>query len=313
MKKIIKIIKIIKKYFPYLFLFYRRIRKIRMKYLGLYFSEKLAKEIYRNKFNKELNIDNPKDINEKINWLKYRSDTSIWTILADKYKVREYVKECGFEHMLIDLYGIWNKVDDIQFENLPNSFVLKTNHGCATVILVDDKSKIDMSKIKKQLNKWMKFKFGIYTAEPHYINIKPCIIAEKYLKEESELSTSLIDYKIWCFNGVPYCIMVLLNRTEDNVCKSLYTLDWIPCFDKLAVIEKNTPIIPKPKSLNQMIEASRVLSKSFPQVRVDFYEVAGKPYFGELTFTSLGGYMDYFTPDFLLEMGSKVVLKHQNN
>lgn len=141
----------------------------------------LANYYYKNVMGHDINWSNPIDLNEKINWLKFKTDTSIWTTLADKYLVRNYIEEKGLGHLLPKLYGVWNNADDIDFEKLPNQFVLKTNHGCGTVILVKDKSTIDYASVRKQMNHWLTIRFGLETVEPHYLAIKPLITAEELL------------------------------------------------------------------------------------------------------------------------------------
>jgi len=306
-----KVLKLI--FFPIVLIRKRYILE-KNKKMGLRNPEKLAKKLYKKVFNNELDLKEPKDLNEKIIWLNLYSDTSQWIVLVDKYKVREYVKQCGLEHMLVKLYGVWNNSDDIDFKKLPESFVLKTNNACETVVLVKDKALLNISKTKKQLKNWLKWTdFGINSAVLHYSKIKPLIIAEEFLEESnSEYSSSLIDYKFWCFNGKPYNAFICYDRTKNSLGITLYDLNWTNISDNLIAndhyhVGKD---IPKPKSFNEMINACYILSKDFPEVRVDFYEINGKPYFGELTFISAAGRMTYFTPEYLLELGS--IIKLQN-
>lgn len=165
-----------------------------------------------------------------MNWLKFRSDTSLWTELADKYKVREYIKNNGLEEILVKLYGKWDRVEDIDFEQLPNSFVLKSNNGCGTVLLVEDKTKLDLQATRKLLKKWLKQKYGYTTAEPHYTTIKPCIIAEEYLKwDNPSISSSLIDYKFHCIHGSPLYIQVMSDRQPGHIYHwNIYNTFWQP-------------------------------------------------------------------------------------
>lgn len=299
-------------FFP-IVLLRRKYYLVRNKYIGLHNPVKLAKLLYREKFHKELDLENPKDLNEKINWLELYSDTSQWSDLADKYKVREYIKQCGLGHMLVKLYGVWDSADKIDFDKLPDSFVLKTNNASATVILVKDKKQLDIIKVREQLNKWMKWTdFGIDKAILHYSKIKPCVIAEEYLEESnSEYSSSLIDYKFWCFNGKPYNVFLCYDRTKNSLGLTLYDLFWKDQSNYLVANHhyKVGKQIPKPESFDEMVKASYILSNGFPEVRVDFYEINGKPYFGELTFVSAAGMMIYFTKEYLLEMGNKINLK----
>jgi hypothetical protein len=273
--------------------------------------KRLSKLWYYWKLKKKLNFKNPQDLNEKILYLLHNTDISKWTELSDKYKVRKYIEKCGLGHLLVKLYGVYSTADEIDFESLPQSFVLKTNNGCGTVMLVEDKNQLNIEKTKKTLNRWLKIPFGIMSAEFHYRKIKPCIIAEEYLKEENAVSTSLIDYKIWCFDGQPTFALVCYDRDISKHCVKLDLYEaetWEAKKEYLTGKYRNDIIIPKPQHLEKMIEYAKILSKGFPQIRVDFYEVNGKIYIGELTFTSYGGIMPYFTDECLKIMGDKVTL-----
>lgn len=282
-----------------------------------------VKYLYNKLLHKKLNLDNPRDLNEKIQWLKVYSDLSEWTELADKYKVREYVEYCGLGNILVKLYGVWENADEIEFDKLPEKFVIKTNHAFGRAILVKDKSKLEIEKTKTQLNKWLKEKYGLVSFEPHYWNIKRRIIAEEFLQEDFNvaISSSLIDYKFWCFHGEPYLIMVMHDRhnniigSEGNANLSqmhtyIYDLDWNlrPEIISGVHLNDNPIVIPKPKCFSEMINICRKLSNPFPQVRVDLYEVNNKIYFGELTFTGKGGYMNSFSDEYLIKMGEKIDL-----
>lgn len=267
--------------------------------------------IYKKKLGGTISWDNPQTINEKIQWLKLYSDTSLWIKCADKFKVREYVKECGLSELLVPIYGVYESSDEIDFSVLPESFVLKANNGSGDAIIVRDKSKIDETAVRKQLQKYLKRKFGLYSTEFHYLNIPPRIISEKLLIDNTRSNESLIDYKLWCFNGEPYSFFVVSNRTKNNYQMYLYDLNWNLidgkfCYSSYSKQGKNE--IPKPLTLNKMIESARILSRGIPQVRIDFYEVEGKLYFGEMTFTSTGGFMTYYTHDYLLELGKQIML-----
>lgn len=264
-------------------------------------------------FHRFLNWKNPKDLNEKINWLKFNSDTSLWTLCADKYRVRQYIVDKGLSEILVDIYGVWDNAESISWDGLPDKFVMKVNNGSGDVLICKDKSKLDIPYYESVFDKLMHKDFGDYNGEPHYANIKPCIIAEELLdctKQSIETDT-LIDYKIWCFNGKPFCVWACHNRHKDSVEVGTYDLNW-NYMPKASVFtehyKESSKILPRPKSLDKMIEYAAILSDGFPQVRVDMYEVDGNPYFGEMTFTSAGGFMDFYTKDFLKEMGDLVDL-----
>lgn len=268
---------------------------------------------YKHTVGRTLNINNPKNIDEKINWLKFRGDTSKWPILADKYRVRTYIKEKGLDNILVSLYGKWDKAEEINWESLPNQFVMKTNHGSGDVFICRNKSEIDTTFLTQFFSSQLKQKYGNLLGEPHYNKIMPCIIAEELLdnKKQSIKSSSLIDYKIWSFDGKPAYIWICYNRTKYSCEVGVYDLNWVfhPEYSisgdhyKLA-----KSAIPRPISLDKMLYDAAVLSQGFPQVRIDFYEIEGKPYFGEMTFTSSAGCNDFYTQEFLDILGQQCSL-----
>lgn len=264
-------------------------------------------------FKERLDWNNPKDLNEKIQWLKRYTNTTVWSRLSDKYEVRNYIQEKGLSNILVKNYGKWNSPDEIEWENLPNQFVMKLNNGSGGVVICENKSNIDIPYITKKLKRNLKNRFGYLTGEPHYLAIKPLIIAEELLDKNKQpiQSSSLIDYKIWCFNGKPECIWTCINRTSKSLEAMTYDLNW-NSHPEWSVHSDHYKIsktlIPRPKSLDEMLKIAANLSEGFPQVRVDLYEIDSNPYFGELTFTSASGMMTYFTKDFLTYLGEKVNL-----
>lgn len=277
---------------------------------GKHHPKKLASKWYKNAMGKDLDWDDPKDLNEKINWMKFNTDLSEWTRLSDKYRVREYLKERGREDLLVELYGVWENADDIDFDALPNKFVLKSNHGCGTVILVNDKSTLDIPCVRKKMNNWIKSSYGILTVEPQYLKIKPLLIAEELLENDNPNSSSLIDYKVFCVEGEVYCIMVCANRTIGKGMETmLYDTEWNPKPEMLAGTHVHDKVcISKPSCLDELLKAAKDLSKGHHFVRADFYISKGKVYFGEMTFTPKGGYTDTVSYQHLLKMGSMVKL-----
>lgn len=265
------------------------------------------------KFHKMPNYENPSDINEKINWIKFYGDTSRWSDLADKYKVREYVESLGLGDKLVKLYGRWDSAHDIEWDSLPSKFVLKVNNGCGDVLICNDKGKLHLNSVVSKYDRLVNKKYGDVTGEPHYAKITPCVIAEELLDitKQSVPSSSLIDYKVWCLNGNPFCIWCGWNRSAHGADTGVYDLNWNYHPEWSVFTEhyrQGKERLPKPSNFDEMMEVASKLSAGFPILRVDLYEVDKKIYFGELTFTSLGGFMDYFTPEILLEMGDKVKL-----
>lgn len=266
-----------------------------------------ANIIFKRFFNRNINWKNPKNLQEKTYWLLYNTPTKLWTDCADKYKVREYLKSRNCSDILVDLYGHWKNPNDIDFSSLPDKFVLKANNGCGSIIVVKDKSQLDKEDVRKQLKQWMKYPFGYNGSQKHYLEIEPCIIAEEYLEEQdvyAELSpASLVDYKIWCFNGIPECILVVFNRTKTNAEQAVYDINWNNISSKVFKASYYKPDLPKPKNLDKMLEYASVLSKNIPEVRIDLYNINGNIYFGEMTFTA--GYGD-LTDEYYDYLGSKV-------
>ena len=259
------------------------IRRIHDNYLKRNNPEKLFSIFHKRSTGKPLDIDNPKTMDDKIAYLAFRTDTSEWSRLADKVRVREYVEECGYGENLPQLYGTWERAEDIDFNTLPNAFAIKTNNASATNILVKDKSKMNEVKVRAQLDKWLKFDYGYETCQPHYSRIKPLILAEELLVNEGGIN----DYKFLCINGKAQYIIVMSDRSENthNFKVSIFDLNWNPHPKYCGNYHTITNNIPRPNSLEKMIIMAENLSTPFPFVRIDFYEIGGKPVFGEMTFT----------------------------
>jgi hypothetical protein len=241
-----------------------------------------------------LYLEHPKRFNEKIQWLKiYGENMELRTKLTDKYLVREWiVKKIGKEY-LVPLLGAYDTFDDINFDALPDSFVLKCNHGSGWNILVKNKNEWDKERAKRQVDAWMRLNFADYWLELQYLAIKPKIVIETYLFEEGDKSVN--DYKVFCFNGEPKAIWVHYDRYTNHTA-NFYTPEW-----EYMPFSKHYPgnpemIEPKPLILDKMLALAACLSRDFSHVRVDFYIVNGAIYFGEMTFTDGAGYKR-FEPD----------------
>ncbi len=239
---------------------------------------------YRQWTGREIDIYNPKSFNEKIQWIKAFEDDKRKTRYTDKYLVREHVKETIGEEYLIPLIGVWDDFGQIPFESFPDKFVLKTTHGSSQNIIVNNKSKFDKISAQKQFKEWLNFNYAFLALERHYSDIKPQIIAEEYIEDEFH---ELLDYKIWCFDGIVKFIQVDIDRFTDHK-RNLYTPRWdlLPyeiCF------EKSKKKLDKPRNLEEMISVAEKLSQGFNFVRVDLYSVFNHIFFGELTFTPGAG------------------------
>ncbi|MDN4495100.1 ATP-grasp fold amidoligase family protein [Ureibacillus aquaedulcis] len=248
------------------------------------FSPKLASEvIYYKTFKKKLDLKNPKTINEKLMWLKLNEDDSLKAKCADKYLVREYINEKGFSKILNDLIKVYDNVEELDFNQLPNQFVIKCTHGSGFNIICTDKKNLDLNRTKAQLKKWMKTNYSLISCEPHYARHKPKIVVERYLERDHKVNSPM-DIQFHCFHGEPRLIEVILNNCNQEEDYILYNLDWenLP-YNDASLNLKTT--IDKPSKLDEMIEITKVLSQEFTYVRVDLYFSFDKIYFGELTFT----------------------------
>ena len=267
-------------------------RYLYWKYLQIYNHKKWADILFKGAFGRHINWDAPKDMNEKQRWIQFNTEDPImWAKLADKYEVRNYIKNKGYGDILVKLYGKWDDAKDIDFGSLPNSFVLKTTHGSGEIIIVEDKNTLDISSVRKKLNKYLHTPYGLESAEYHYLKIKPIIIAEELLTADKKLSSSIIDYKFYTFHGIPKACAVFFNRDviKHEVSYGLYDMDW-NCIEnnKNHYFDSSGITIPKPKRLHEMIEICKKLASDFPFVRLDLYESNNRVYFGEFTFTPSG-------------------------
>lgn len=247
--------------------------------------------------------DPPRSFYDKIFWMSANSDTSLWTALADKIKVREYVAErCG-EGILPELYATYEGATDIDFDALPDAFAIKTNNGCASNYLVRSKVNADLEVIRAGLARWLRFPYGELTGQLHYAKIQPRILAEELLFQKENPQATLIDYKFYCFGGEPrYCFAVSNRRLEagNAHAKMMYDLNW-KSLDTVFVPGTETALVEKPSQLARMIEISSRLSEGIPFVRVDLYEVDGDVKFSEMTL--MPGLNSGFTEEFQETLG----------
>ena len=251
---------------------------------------------------KRLDLKNPKDFNEKIIYLMLNEFGKKETECADKFLVRKYVEKKGLKENLVKLYAKFDSVDEINFEKLPKEYVLKTNHGCGCTIIKREDENIDINRVRYELKKSLKRNYAKENFEYHYEKIKPCIICEEYLKDGNK--TSPIDYKFFCFNGRAKFILVCGNRFE-NVQKVYYDLNWKK--EGYTKIEQSGDF-DKPQNFEEMIKISERLAEDFKFVRVDLYNIKGRIYFGELTFTPRGGINNTIKENYLEEWGKLINL-----
>ena len=280
-----------------------------------HFPRILIDKIWLEEFGYRIDWMHPRNLNEKIQWLICYGDTSMWPLLADKFRVRDYIIDKGYAHILSKLYGVWDDATKINFDTLPEKFVLKCNHDSGSCHIIDKKAGFDKEKVISELNDSLKKKFGYSHCEPHYNKIQPLILAEEFLvQDDNALSSSLIDYKIWCFDGKPYCIWTCRDRDKDKTYVQTYDLNW-QAHPEYSIFTEHYlnggDRIPRPECLDQLLRICEDLSKGLPEVRLDFYIIHGQPVFGEFTLTSNFGRMLFYTQDFLEELGDQVILKRK--
>ena len=257
---------------------------------------------------KEINLEKPEKLNEKILYLAYSTDTRLWSRLADKYEVREYVREKGFEEILVPVYGVYNSFEEIDFGRLPEKFVLKATHGCDMNYICRDKKELDLKKVKKKINFWLKNNLAYISLELHYAKIPPRIMCERFLESEGEI----IDYKFFCCNGEVRFIEVCTERSKGPYL-DIFMPDWTWRSGVIVGAKNNPDRIEKPKQFDRMKEIAAGLAEGLPFVRVDLYEVNGQVYFGEMTFTPATGVLFHFSEEFLIEQGKRFLLKERES
>ena len=257
--------------------------------------EEFLRRKFRAELGYELDLKNPKTFNEKLQWLKLYDRNPIYTTMVDKCAVKKYVADLIGEEYIIPTLGEWDNPDEIDFELLPSKFVLKCNHNSGQgMCICRDKTKIDIEEVRSNLKKGLKQNYYLQSREWPYKNVKPKIIAEKYMEDYN--SQDLRDYKLMCFNGEVKCSFVCSNRFSDKgLHVTFFDEKWNPM-----PFERSYPSdpynIPKPVNYDKMVELAEKLSEGIGFVRVDFYEVNGKIYFGELTFFPGSG-MEAFQPE----------------
>ena len=273
--------------------------------------DEYLKKAWKTKMGTELNLDAPQTFNEKLQWLKLYDRKPEYTTMVDKYAVKQYVADIIGEEHIIPTLGVWDKFDDIDFNILPNQFVLKCTHDSGGLVICRDKQHFDVKAAKRKLNKSLKRNFYYSGREWPYKNVPPRIIAEKYM-EDSETS-ELWDYKFFCFDGKVYCCLICSGRYSSKGLHFTFldrNYNVLP-FECGCPSEKNG--LPKPSQYDKMIELAEQLSQNIPFVRVDFYEIDGNVYFGELTFFPVSGYIKFDPKEWDLKLGNMIKLPQKNS
>ena len=268
--------------------------------------------IWKRKYGHFIDKNNLLDINEKIQYLICFYDTSRWGGYCDKMKVRNYLSSIGYQDLLTTVYGTWKKAEDIDYSSLPEKFVLKCNHDSGSYHIINKSEGMNIEAINKSLNSHLNVKYGYERGEMYYNTIPPCIMAEEYLENpKGYFSKTLVDYKVWCFNGRPHCICVYYDRTKDCVNMEVFDIHWNQRNDAVKYnnhYRKGTLKIPKPNNLEKMLDVASRLSQGFPEVRVDFYSIGDRLIFGEMTFATSCGHIDNYTDNFLKELGDCCII-----
>lgn len=272
--------------------------------------DEYLKKAFRYRMGCELNLETPKTFNEKLQWLKLYDRRPEYTAMVDKYEMKTYITEHIGEQYIIPTLGIWNHFDEIDFNSLPNQFVLKCTHDSGGLSICKDKTKWNKTTAKEKLEKSLKQNYYYWGREWPYKNVKPRILAEKFM---SNYGKDLIDFKVHNFNGEPKVILICAERFSDEQ----YTQDFFDCdWNHLPVKRPKAPNavikIQKPVCLQEMLDISRSLSKNIPFLRTDFYIIEGRLYIGELTFSPASGFVPFEPESFDYELGSYLTLPDKN-
>ncbi len=262
------------------------------------------KEWYYQRTGHALNLEHPRTYTEKIQWLKLYDSTPLKGELSDKYLVRDYVREKIGEEYLVPLLGVWDRVDDIPFDDLPQQYALKATHGSGWNIIVKDKALLNVADAKRKLNKWMRTNFAYHTMELHCKTVQPRIIAEQYMENENG---DINDYKVLCFDGKAKYILFLTGR-QTRLKKAVYDTNWnlMPFLDSGVRLEED---VPKPAHLTELISLAEKLAEGFAHVRVDFYCLNnGAIKFGEMTFTPASGQYRWEPEEYERKLGDMIHL-----
>lgn len=265
---------------------------------------------YYAEFGKFIDFKNPKTFNEKLNWLKlyYRRPDLI--TLVDKYEVKKYIADKIGEQHVIPTLGVWDKFKDINFNELPNQFVLKCTHDSGGLVVCKDKSKLNLKEVKAKIEKSLTNNYYLWTREWPYKGVKPRIIAEKYMEDQE--TGELRDYKFFCFNGEPKLMFVASERGLKNTKFDFYDMQ----FHHMNIVQhypNSEYSIEKPEHFEKMVMLAEKLSEGFPHVRVDFYEANGQVYFGEMTFYHFGAIVPFETEEWDKKIGDWLVLPDKIN
>lgn len=291
------------------FLTDKNYRTLFLSQYGVYDSmddEAFLKMIYKAKMGKELNLDHPQTFNEKLNWLKIHDHNPLYTKLVDKYEVKKIVGDMiGNEHIIPTL-GVWDSFDEIDFNSLPDQFVLKCTHDSGGLVICRDKSQLDLKAARKKINYFMKRRYFSQNREWPYKNVKHRIIAEQYMEDSS--SEQLYDYKFFCFGGTVKCMKVDFDRFKEHHANYFDKNGQLLGFGEIICPPKFDQEIELPGNFTQMIDYAEQLTAGRPFLRADFYDVNGQVYFGELTFYPASGMGPFTSEEWDYKLGDWIHL-----
>lgn len=278
---------------------------------GLYNSisdEKYLKKMFKAWMGYELNLENPQTLNEKLQWLKLHDRKHLYTKIVDKYEVKKYVAEIIGEEYIVPTLGVWDRFEDINFELLPDQFVIKCTHDSGGLVICRDKSTFDKKTARRKIMRSLSTNYYRRFREWPYRDMKPRIIAEQYIEDESGFLT---DYKFYCFNGIPDCVLTCFDRATGDTKYYFFDKKWeLKRYNKRGKDAPDGFTVPKPEGIDQMFELAETLAKASeaPFIRVDLYNVYGKIYFGELTLYPAAGFDTGRLPETDVLFGNKVKL-----
>lgn len=272
--------------------------------------EKVIRRVFRERMGKELNLENPQTYSEKLQWMKLYNHDPLYTTLVDKYAVKQYVEEKIGKDYLIPTLGVWSRFDDIDFDELPEQFVLKCTHDSGGLVICKEKSKLNIAAAREIINKCLKHNFYYSGFEWPYKNVKPRIIAEQYMEDSKTME--LRDYKFFCFDGKVKFLFIATERQKEgeDVKFDFFDAD----FNHLPFRQghENATVLPEmPLRFEEMKVLAAKLSAGMPHVRIDLYEVDGKVYFGEFTFFHHGGWTRFEPEEWDYTFGKEIELPNK--
>lgn len=270
--------------------------------------EKYLKKKYKAVMHKELNLDNPKTFNEKLQWLKINDHNPEYTMMVDKYEVKKYIENIIGEEYIVPTIGIYNSFEEIDFAKLPYKFVMKCTHDSGGIVICKDKSTYNKKNAKQKINKYLKRNFYYSGREWPYKNVKPRIIIEKYMEDKNQ--PNILDYKFFCFNGKVEYLYVSAGSHSKEQCLQFFDRDYNSVDCRRNDYRSFDELPPCPKSFNKMIEYAELLSKGIEHVRVDFYEINGKLYFSEFTFYTGSGFIPFEKDEWDIKLGRLINIQN---